>query len=77
MKRRPKQDEPILKDHSEEETMPPNDDDLAQGIVIVETGAGMVTPSQEAALPVGARVIDKTPPEDGFIDEGEEDPRKA
>lgn len=75
--RRGKAEEPIMKDHSEEERMPREHETLPEAIVLAEMGAGMVTPSQEAALPNGARVIDKTPPEDSETAGTKEDPRKA
>lgn len=56
-------EEPILKDHPElEKPAEPEADTLTEEIRELETGAGMVTPSQQAALPADARVIDKAPP---------------
>ncbi len=70
-------EEPIMKDHAELDRPPQHEESLTAAVVQVETGAGMVTPSQEAAMPVGARVINKTPPREGEITPGGEDPRKA
>lgn len=59
---------PLLRDHPELEDPISNDKEtMADEIRQREAGAGMVTPSQQAALPADARVIDKTPPEEAAI----------
>lgn len=68
---------PVMEDHPELEDAPEEDEDWAEGIARMEAASGLGTPTQEEAMPVGARAVGE--PERGGIlameaaDEGDAD----